>query len=82
LAAGAQHELERKIGDGEVGVAGPPLGRLGAEHAGGEGGGLVEVGDVEGELQSHRTPLRFDYIDVMFVDAMATWDRRMSICPS
>jgi hypothetical protein len=32
-----QDELERRLGDGEVGVAGPALGGLGAEQGGVEG---------------------------------------------
>ena len=40
--------------DREVGVAGLRLGRADAEHLRVELDGLVEVGDVEGQLQSHR----------------------------
>src|SRR5262249_11088639 len=47
-----QHQLERRLGDGEVGVAGPDLGRLGAEQLAVEGDGLADVVDVEGELQT------------------------------
>ena len=45
-----QDELERRVGDGEVGVARPALGRLGAEELGVELDGLVDVADVECEL--------------------------------
>src|SRR6266700_6136909 len=45
-----QDQLERRLGDGEVGVAGPALGRLGAEQLGVEADGLVDVVDVQREL--------------------------------
>ena len=45
-----QDELERRLGDGEVGVAGPALGRLGAEQPGIEADRLVDVVDVQREL--------------------------------
>ena len=47
-----EDELERGLGDGEVGVAGTDLGRLGGEQLGVEADGLVEVGDVQGELHT------------------------------
>jgi hypothetical protein len=47
-----EHQLERGVGDGEVGVAGPDLGGLGGEQAGVEVDGLVEVADIESELQA------------------------------
>jgi drug/metabolite transporter (DMT)-like permease len=47
-----QDELEGRLGDGEVGVAGAELGRLGAEQLAVEGDGLGEVLDVEGELDA------------------------------
>ena len=47
-----EHQLERRLGDGEVGVAVADLGGLGAEQLGVEGDGAVEVVDVEGELDS------------------------------
>jgi hypothetical protein len=53
-SAGAldEDELQRRFGDGEVGVAGSPLGRLGTEQLRVELDGLVDVGDVEGELHA------------------------------
>src|SRR5690606_17957102 len=47
-----EHQLERRVGDGEVGVARLPLGGLGGEELRVEVDGLVEVGHVEGELDS------------------------------
>ena len=47
-----EDELEGRLGDGEVGVAGAELGRLGTEQLAVEGDGLVEVLDVEGELDA------------------------------
>ena len=47
-----EDELERRLGDGEVGVAGTHLGGLGVEELGVELDGLLEVGDVEGQLDS------------------------------
>ena len=41
-----QDELERRLGDGEVGLAGPALGGPGAEQPGVEADGLVDVVDV------------------------------------
>jgi hypothetical protein len=46
-----QDQLERRLDDGEVGVARPDLGRLGGEQRGVEGDRRVEVVDVEGELE-------------------------------
>ena len=43
---------ERRLGDGEVGVAGLDLRRLGTEQRGVEGDRRVEVIDVEGELEA------------------------------
>ena len=50
--AGEQDQLERRIGDGEVGVPVADLGRLGPEQLGVELDRGVEVGDVEGELDT------------------------------
>jgi hypothetical protein len=47
-----QHQLERRLGDREVRITGPELGRLGAEQLRIEGNSLVDVVDVEGELQT------------------------------
>ena len=47
-----QDELQGRVGDGEVGVAGLALVRLGGEELRVEGDGLVDVGDVEGELDT------------------------------
>ena len=47
-----QHQLERRLGDREVGVAGAALGRLGVEEAAVEVDGGVDVVDVEGELDA------------------------------
>jgi hypothetical protein len=54
LAGGSleQDELERRLGDREVGVAGPPLGRLGAEQLGVEGDRGLQVGDAQRELDT------------------------------
>jgi hypothetical protein len=52
-----QDQLQRRLGDGEVRVAGPALRRRRVEQAGVEGDGRVEVGDAEGELDSgHEMP--------------------------
>jgi hypothetical protein len=40
-----QDELQRWLGDGEVGVAGTPLGGFGAEQLGVEGDRAFQVGD-------------------------------------
>jgi hypothetical protein len=48
-----QHQLQRRVRDREVGVAGLALGGAGAEHPRVEVDGLVEVGHVEGELETH-----------------------------
>jgi hypothetical protein len=45
-----QDQLERRLGDGEVGVAGPALGGPGAEQLGLEADGFVDVVDVQREL--------------------------------
>ena len=45
-----QDQLERRLGDGKVGVAGPALDRSGAEQPGVEADGLVDVVDVQREL--------------------------------
>ena len=47
-----QHQLERRIGDGEVGITVLELGRLGVEQLGVEGDRLVEIVDIEGELNA------------------------------
>ena len=47
-----QHQLQRWLGDGEVGVALLHLGRRGVEQFGVEGDRLVEVIDVESELNA------------------------------
>ena len=53
-----EDELERRGGDGEVGVAGAALGRFGAEELGVEGDGAFEVGYAQGQLDAgHDEPL-------------------------
>ncbi len=47
-----EHQLQRGVGHGEVGVAGLHLRRSTAEELRVEVNGLTEVGDVEGELDS------------------------------
>jgi hypothetical protein len=47
-----QDELERRLGDGEVGVAGAALSGLGAQQPGVEGDRGLQVGDAEGELDT------------------------------
>src|ERR1700733_3352971 len=47
-----QNELERRLGDGEVGVAGTALGGLGSEQLAVKRDGLLDVIDVEGELHA------------------------------
>jgi hypothetical protein len=47
-----ENELERRFGDGEVGIAGLRLGRFGVEQRRVERDGGVEVVDVEGELKA------------------------------
>ena len=72
-----QDQLERRLVDGEVGVAGLGLGRADAEHLGVEVDGLVEVGDVEGQLQSHRmTPWSIDERRCVGVDSTESIDYR------
>src|SRR5450755_3181605 len=52
-----QDELQRRLGDGEVGVAGTALSRLGTEQLAVERYGLLDVIDVEGELHAgHEKP--------------------------
>ena len=47
-----QHQLQRWLGDGEVGVALLHLGRFGVEQLGVEHDRLVEIVDVQGELNA------------------------------
>ena len=47
-----EDELEWRVGDGEVGVSGFALGGLRGEQLGVELDGLVDIGHVEGELDS------------------------------
>src|SRR5207244_13609849 len=47
-----EHELEGRLGDGEVCVTRAALGRFGDEELGVELHGGVEVGDVEGKLNA------------------------------
>ena len=47
-----ENELERRLGDGEVRVAGPDLGRLGVEEPGVERDRRRQVVDVEGQLHT------------------------------
>ena len=56
-----QDELQRGLGNGEVGVAGPDLRRLGAEQPAVEGDRLLQVVDVEGELYAGHVNLRARY---------------------
>src|ERR1700678_4140747 len=52
-----QDQLQRRVGDGEVGVSGLTLGRFGPEQLGVELDRRVDVGDIEGELDSgHQVP--------------------------
>src|SRR5205814_7123103 len=46
-----QGEHDRRVGQFELGVAGLPLGRLGAEQLGVERYGTVEIRHVEGEME-------------------------------
>src|SRR4029077_16054315 len=56
-----QHQLERRLGHREVGVAVAHLRRIGAEQLAVEGDRGVEVVDVEGELESgHEVLLDID----------------------
>jgi len=57
-----KHQLERRLSDGKVRVAGSDLSGLGFEELGIESDGLFEVRDIEGELQSGHFGLL--YIDV------------------
>src|ERR671910_2038887 len=56
-----EHELERRLGDGEVGVAGATLGRLGGEQLRVEADRRVDVGNVEGELHAGHASLLLDW---------------------
>src|SRR5690606_38138047 len=47
-----QHELQRRLRDGEVGVARAPFGRGRAEQGGVELDGALEIGHTQGELDS------------------------------
>ena len=47
-----QHQLQRRVGDREVGIAGAPLGRLGLEQLRIEPDRLVEIADVQRQLHS------------------------------
>jgi hypothetical protein len=54
-----QDEIERRLGDGEVRIAGPTLGRRGAEQLRVEGDRAFEVGNTQGELNTgHGSLLR------------------------
>jgi hypothetical protein len=54
-----EDQLERRLADGEVGVAGLALGRLGGEQLRLVGDGLFEVVDVEGELDARHAELLY-----------------------
>src|ERR671910_1760371 len=56
-----EHELERRLGNGEVGVAGAALGRLGREQLRVEADRRVDVGNVEGELHAGHASLLLDW---------------------
>ena len=64
-----QHQLQRRLGDGEVGVALLDLGGLGVEQLGVERDRLVEIVDVEGELDTGHDDLRM--LDIYRTDAAA-----------
>jgi hypothetical protein len=76
-----QHELERRLGDGEVGIPGPHLGGLGAEQLAVERDGLTQVIDVEGELHTTGHGNLPDIDDCLCFAAaeLATRDRDLSI---
>ena len=74
---GEEHQLERRVGDREVGVARAPLGGLGAEEGGVERHRLVEVVDVEGELEAgHEGSLHRGDIDECLCLASTTVDHK------
>ena len=75
-----QDQLERRVGDGEVGVAGPDLGRLGVEQFRVEVDGLVEVGDIEGKLDTGHggPPIESTSVDAsIMVDTFIVVNRRV-----
>ena len=61
-----QHQLQRRLGDGEVRIAGLHLGGRGVEQLGVERDRLVEVIDVESELHTghEQPPTLWTYIEL------------------
>ena len=76
-----QHELERRVGDRKVGVALADLGRLGLEQLGVELDRSIEVGDVEGELDTrHVISSRSDVNNILtFVDVVKVSNRSTNV---
>jgi hypothetical protein len=80
-----EDELERRLGDGEIGIVGAAFRRLGPEQLGVELHSGINVGDVEGELDSghDQPPLAFVSIDAfIMVDASTDVNGRGSPWPS
>src|SRR5271163_4654821 len=74
-----EHELERRFGDGKIGVARVAIGWFGCEQLGVERHGSVEVCHIEGELDSghHQPPLVSTVIDAfIMIDAFSDVNER------
>jgi hypothetical protein len=74
--AGEQHQLERRIGDREVGVAISHLRRADTEQLGVEADRLLQIGDVQSQLHTRHD----SSITLMLVDGLSVaTHRRMSM---
>ena len=75
-----EHQFQRWVGDGEVGVPRLHLRGRGVEQLGVERDGLVEVIDVEGELSAgHTTPTFVTYVELLTDSDHAAPLRHMSM---
>jgi hypothetical protein len=70
-----QDQLQGWLGDGEVGVAGSDLGGFGGEQLGVEVDGGVEVGDVEGQLDTRheKPPVTSTLVDTLMITDTSTF---------
>ena len=75
-----EDELQGRVGDLEVGVAGLALGRLGREQLRVEVDGLVDVGDVECELDTGHGILRLDRSTIVDVHHPSNASTEVNTC--
>ena len=69
-----KHQLEGRIHDGEICIAGAPLRGLDPEEGGVEVDGLVEICDIQGKLQTRHPSSSsiLTIIDVSMIDDVST----------